>query len=96
MLKLVNLRRLVLDIHKSVNRPSLVELSEVITRVSGVEGINITVTEMDVGTMGLNVTVEGQNIDHEALMKNIEELGAVIQSIDEVAAGKRLIENIKR
>ncbi len=85
-----------LDIHKSVNRPSLVELSEVITRVSGVEGINITVTEMDVGTMGLNVTVEGQNIDHEALMKNIEELGAVIQSIDEVAAGKRLIENIKR
>ncbi|MCL5800883.1 MAG: DUF211 domain-containing protein [Candidatus Thermoplasmatota archaeon] len=96
MLKLVNLRRLVLDIHKSVNRPSLVELSEVITRVSGVEAINITVTEMDVGTMGLNVTVEGQNIDHEALMKNIEELGAVIQSIDEVAAGKRLIENIKR
>ncbi len=85
-----------LDIHKSVNRPSLVELSEVITRVSGVEAINITVTEMDVGTMGLNVTVEGQNIDHEALMKNIEELGAVIQSIDEVAAGKRLIENIKR
>ena len=96
MRKLVNLRRLVLDIHKSVNRPSLVELSEVITRVSGVEAINITVTEMDVGTMGLNVTVEGQNIDHEALMKNIEELGAVIQSIDEVAAGKRLIENIKR
>jgi hypothetical protein len=96
VLKLVNLRRLVLDIHKSVNRPSLVELSEVITRVSGVEAINITVTEMDVGTMGLNVTVEGQNIDHEALMKNIEELGAVIQSIDEVAAGKRLIENIKR
>ncbi len=93
---LVNVRRMILDVHKSVIRPTLVELTEVVSKVSGVEGVNIAVTEMDVGTMGLNVIVEGQNIDYETLMNSIAESGAVIQSIDEIAAGKKLIENIKR
>ncbi len=92
---LVNIRRLVLDVDKSLDRPTLVDLVDVISHVQGVEGVNITVTEMDVGTMGLNITVEGQAIEYDTLVSNIEETGAVIHSVDEIAAGKKLIENIR-
>ncbi|MCL4328180.1 MAG: DUF211 domain-containing protein [Candidatus Thermoplasmatota archaeon] len=89
----MNVRRVVLDVDKSVNRPTLVELANAISAVPGVEGVNILVTEMDVGTMGMNITVEGQNIDYDELLQVVENTGAAVHSIDEIAVGKRLIEN---
>ncbi|MHB8395824.1 MAG: DUF211 domain-containing protein [Thermoplasmataceae archaeon] len=96
MWRLVNIRRIILDVDKSMNRPTLVELSEAISRVQGVEAVNISVTEMDVATMGMNITVEGQGIDYDELVSRIEETGAALHSVDEIAVGKRLIENIRR
>lgn len=48
--------------------------------------VNITVTEIDVQTIGMDITVEGDNIDIDKLFRAIESTGAVVHSIDEMAA----------
>ncbi|BAB59534.1 hypothetical protein [Thermoplasma volcanium GSS1] len=92
----MNIRRIVLDVDKGLNRPTLVELASAIERVPGVEAVNIIVTEMDMETMGTNITVEGTNINYEELIESIENTGSAIHSVDEIAVGKRLIENVRR
>ncbi len=92
----MNIRRLILDVGKGINRPTLMELSEIISSVKGVEGVNIIVTDMDIETMGVNITIEGNNINYEQVLKGIEDVGAVVHSIDEIAVGSKLIENIRR
>ncbi len=87
----MNLRKIVLDVAKGLNRPTLVELANTIGEVSGVESVNIVVNEMDMETMGLIVTVEGDGIDSDTLLSEIEENGCVVHSIDEVAAGRKII-----
>jgi hypothetical protein len=91
----MNIRRLVLDVDKAIARPSLLDLAKAIEGVTGVEGVNITVNEIDIETMGMEVTVEGENIDYSALVKAIESIGAVVHSIDQIAFGSRLVERVK-
>ncbi|MET8631727.1 DUF211 domain-containing protein [Streptomyces sp. NPDC004680] len=89
-------RRLVLDVDKTVSEPDLIHLALVIEAVSGVQAVNIAVTEIDIETVGTNVTVEGDAIDVEALTRAIERTGAVVHSIDEVVAGTYTLENKPR
>jgi hypothetical protein len=89
------IRRLVLDVLKPVKGPSIVEISKEIASIDGIEGVNITVKEIDVDTMTLSVTVEGENIDFDRLEEKLEFLGCVIHSIDQVVAGTKLIEEPK-
>lgn len=92
----MNVRRLVLDVDKAVQRPTLVDLAEAISRVAGVEAVNLTVTEIDIETVGFNVTIEGDNLSYDALVDAIEHIGAVVHSIDQLVAGNRIVEEIKR
>ena len=41
------------------------------------------------------MTIEGNSISYEAVETTLREFGAVIHSVDEVAAGKRLIEDVR-
>lgn len=90
------IRRLALDVDKVVDRPDLITLARAIESVPGVGSVNITVTEIDVETIGTDITVEGDDIDTEALFRAIERVGAVLHSIDEVVAGARVIERVAR
>ena len=92
----MNIRRLVLDVDKTVGRPTIIELAQAIEPVAGVAGFNIAVTEIDIETVGTEITVEGEEIDYEQLVHAIESSGAVVHGVDEIAAGSRLIENVKR
>lgn len=92
----MNIRRLALDVDKAVARPDLMALAAAIEGVPGVEGVNITVTEIDIETVGMNVTVEGERIDFDALSKAIEKAGAAVNCIDQIVAGSRMVEWIKR
>ncbi len=87
----MNLRRILLDVDKGLNRPTLTELAGSIEEVPGVEAVKITVTEMDMETMGTSIIVEGTNIHYEKLLHTIEDMGCAIHSIDEVASGKYII-----
>ncbi len=91
----MNIRRIVLDVGKSLARPTFVELLNAIDTVPGVEAVNASVTEMDMETMGISITVEGNNIDYDELIDKIERSGSAVHSVDQIAVGKRLIENIR-
>ena len=90
------IRRLALDVDKVVDRPEMVGLARTIAEVSGVAAVNITVNEIDIETVGTVVTVEGDDIDTDALFLAIERAGAVLHSIDEVVAGERIIDHVLR
>jgi hypothetical protein len=62
----------------------------------GVNAVNITVTEIDIETVGTNMTVEGDDIEVEALVRAIEHTGAVVHSFDEIVAGDYLLNGTPR
>ncbi|MCL5881711.1 MAG: DUF211 domain-containing protein [Candidatus Thermoplasmatota archaeon] len=92
----MTVRRVILDVDKALNRPTLLELASAIEKVQGVEAVNVSVTEMDMETMATIITVEGNGIDFSDLINSIEETGSVIHSVDEIVVGKRIIESIRR
>lgn len=92
----MEIRRLVLDVDKAVLRPSILEIAAAIDSTSGVEATNIQVTEIDLETVGMNITIQGTALNYEEIERAIENVGAVVHSIDELATGKVLIDNVKR
>jgi uncharacterized protein len=92
----MNLRRLLLDVDKAFARPSLIEIARAIQACKGVEGFNITVSDIDIETVGMDVTIEGQGLDYEQIAAAIENTGAVVHGIEQIAVGDRIIERIPR
>lgn len=92
----MNIRRLVLDVDKARARPSLPEIGEAIARCAGVEAFNITVNEIDIETVGMDITIEGAGLDYDRIAAAIESTGAVVHSIDQLVAGERVIESVER
>ena len=88
------MRRLVLDVLKPHN-PSVVELSEALSHLEGVEGVNVIIYEIDQQVENAKVIIAGSSIDFESIKKKLEEMGATIHSVDEVAACKRIVEEVK-
>jgi len=88
------IRRLILDVLKP-HKPSVVELSEVLSHLEGVEGVNIIIYEIDQQVENAKVIIAGNPINFEEIKKKLEEMGATIHSVDEVAAGKRIVEEVR-
>ena len=88
------IRRLVLDVLKPHN-PDVIELSETLSRLEGVEGVNIIIYEIDQEVENAKIIIGGNNIDFESVKKKLEEMGATIHSVDEVASGKIIVEEVK-
>lgn len=87
------LRRLVLDVLKPLD-PSIVELVQSIADLDGVDGVNISIYEIDRRVENAKITVEGHDLRYELITDLIQENGGSVHSIDEVAAGKVLIEDV--
>ncbi len=88
------IRRLVLDVLKPHN-PGVVELSEALSLLEGVEGVNVIIYEIDQNVENAKVIIGGDRIDFGVVKKKLEEMGATIHSVDEVAAGKKIIEEVR-
>ena len=88
------LRRLVLDVLKP-HSPSVIELSEELSKLKGVEGVNVIIYEIDQQVENAKVIVGESSIYFESIKKKLEEMGATIHSVDEVAAGKIIVEEVK-
>ncbi len=88
------IRRLILDVLKP-HKPNVVEVSEALSYLEGVEGVNIIINEIDQKVENAKVIVAGSSISFEEIQKTLEEFGAIVHSIDEVAAGKIIVEEIK-
>jgi hypothetical protein len=87
------IRRLVLDVLKP-HKPSVVEVSEALSHLSGVEGVNIIINEIDQQVENAKIIVAGTSISYEEIRSKLQEFGATIHSIDEVAAGKTIVEEV--
>ncbi|MGD2178642.1 MAG: DUF211 domain-containing protein [Anaerolineae bacterium] len=88
-----NLRRLVIDVLKPLE-PSIVEMVQMLAELEGVDGVNISIYEIDRRVENAKLTVEGQSVPYQQIIEMIEESGGAVHSIDEVAAGKVLIEDV--
>ncbi len=88
------IRRLVLDVLKS-HKPSIVELSKQVSVTKGVFGVNCSLDEVDQDTETIKITIEGDDIDFDAVANAIEANGGVIHSIDSVSTGKRLVDEVE-
>ncbi|MDK2790084.1 MAG: uncharacterized protein PWP15_591 [Methanothermococcus sp.] len=91
---MTGLRRIVLDVLKT-HEPKLNDLALKLCGLKEVDGVNITVYEIDKSTENIKITIEGTNLQYEPIKEIIESMNGVIHSIDEVAAGKRIIEEVK-
>jgi len=85
-------RRLVLDVLKPLD-PTIIDLAQQLSGLSGVEAVNISIYEIDRRVENAKITIEGTDILYENVLEVIEENGGTMHSIDEVVAGKIIIED---
>jgi len=85
------IRRVVLDLLKP-HEPTTLEFAQRVASTDGVTGVNVTVIEVDAEVENVKMTVEGGDVDFDAVRAVIDELGGSLHSIDQVACGERLIE----
>lgn len=76
-------KKLVLDVLKP-HQPNVLEFARTIASASNKCRVRVTVLEVDENTETIQVVVEGDRIDFEAIQSSIGELGGSLHSIDEV------------
>lgn len=87
-----NIRRVVLDTLKPME-PTIVEMAKKLSVSDGVASVNISIAEIDLKVENAKITLEGDNINYEVVRDVIEDMGGSIHSIDEVVAGKDIIDD---
>ncbi len=88
------IRRLVLDVLKP-HEPQSTVLAVKLSEIENVAGVNVTLAEIDQATESVKITIVGDDLDYSKIKKVIEDLGGVVHSIDEVVAGRVIVESVK-
>jgi hypothetical protein len=87
-----NVRRLVLDTLKP-HEPGIIDMSKAISELEGVVAVNISIYEIDRKVENAKITIEGDDISYQAVLEIITDMGATVHSVDEVVAGRKIIED---
>jgi hypothetical protein len=85
------IKRLVLDVLKP-HEPTIIELANDLGDADNVDGVNLSLYEVDQQTENVKITIEGSDINYGMVTHIIENLGGVIHSVDEIVAGKKIVE----
>ncbi|WP_440767428.1 DUF211 domain-containing protein [Natronorubrum sp. DTA7] len=85
------IRRLVLDILKPYE-PDILKFTTTIADASGVDGANVVLVETDREVQTVKLTLEGDDLDADAIEDAVESIGGAVHSIDQVVCGERLVE----
>jgi hypothetical protein len=88
-----NIRRLVLDVLKPYE-PSIIELARQLSHLDGVDGVNISIYEIDRKVENAKITVQGKNIIYDAVLQVIQDNGGAVHSIDEAVAGTIILDDV--
>jgi hypothetical protein len=86
------IRRLVLDTLKP-HEPSIIEMADQLSELEGISAVNVSIYEMDRKVENAKITIEGECISYPRVLEVIEEMGGAVHSIDEVVAGKTIIDD---
>ncbi|MEA3440532.1 MAG: DUF211 domain-containing protein [Chloroflexota bacterium] len=89
---MAKIRRLVLDTLKP-HEPTIIDLANELSELEGVGAVNISIYELDRKVENAKITIEGEDLSFLDISSVIEELGGTIHSIDEVVAGKMIIDD---
>lgn len=73
--------------------PSIIDLADQLSDLDGISAVNISIYEMDRKVENAKITIEGEAISYEIVSELIEEMGGAIHSVDEVAAGRHIIDD---
>src|SRR5659263_563556 len=85
------IKRLVLDVLKP-HEPTNVEVASAIGDLQDVDGVNLSLYEVDQQTENVKITVESPNVNYDLVQQTIENLMGVVNSVGEIIAGKKLVE----
>ena len=86
------IRRLVLDTLKPLEI-SIVDMAKQLSEMEGIGAVNISIVEIDRKVENAKITIEGEDIHQKEVYQFLEDQGASIHSIDEVVAGRTIIDD---
>jgi len=86
------IRRIVLDTLKPME-PTIIEMAKRLSVSDGVSSVNISIAEIDLKVENAKITLEGDSINYDIVKDVIQDMGGSIHSIDEVVAGKEIIDD---
>jgi hypothetical protein len=87
---MATIRRLVLDVMVPLNVPSS-EIALRLSKLSGVDGVDLLITEVEHRIEKAKVTIEGENINLDSVRNLLDKAGASLQGVDRITCGKRLV-----
>jgi len=85
------IRRLVLDVLKP-HQPTMLTLADRLGDLEGVAGVDITLLEIDSKVENIKITLEGDDVDFQAVAEVVQDAGGSVHSIDKVSTGSQLID----
>lgn len=83
---MVPVRRLEVDVLKP-HDPPLVEFTQSVAAVEGVDAAEGSLVEMDREVQNVTLAVEGAAVDVDAVEARVERLGGSVHSVDRVVCG---------
>jgi hypothetical protein len=83
----IHIRRVLIEALKP-RELTIVELSQAICSATGVEECDIVVTDVDVKTETIKLTVRGPNVQYNEISKIVQEYGMSIKGVDEISVSK--------
>jgi hypothetical protein len=83
----IHIRRILIEALKP-RETLIVELSQAICSVGGVEECDIVVTDVDVKTETIKLTVRGPDIEYDGISKIMHECGMSVKGVDEISVSK--------
>ena len=89
---MATIRRLVLDVLKP-HEPTIVDLAGTLSELEGVKNVNISIYEVDRQVENAKITIEGSHVAYDVVVATIQANGGAVHSIDEVAAGEKIIDD---
>jgi len=84
------LRRIVLDVLKPPT-PIIADVASELSKLKSVDGVNIQIYNREPRVEFIRITIEGKNLDFKKISKVLEDMGASIQSVDDICMGKKIV-----
>ena len=84
------IRLLVLDVLKP-HEPSILKISTALSELRGIDGVDITVYEIDSKVENVKIKLQGKDIHYDTVKGVIEDNGASVHSIDKVSSGSVIV-----
>ena len=83
----IHIRRLLIEVLKA-RETSAVELSQALCSANGVDECDMIVTDVDVKTETVKLTVRGSNIEYDQILHILQDNGVSVKGVDEVSVSK--------